>query len=142
MDQEPAGLHPPPVNLAEHFYLYNRLAFALVNGVDGTSMPAWRDMSDIDLSALAEAVRAFHVEKPEAPVSKEVLDLGERVYRANCAQCHGPTGAGDGSAVSELRIVPANLSAGRASLELTLRLLRNGIDGTQMAPWTDRLSDA
>jgi len=38
--------------------------------------------------------------------------------------------------------VPADLRDGRASLDLTLRVLRNGVDGTQMAPWTDRLSDA
>jgi cytochrome c oxidase cbb3-type subunit II len=136
------GLHPPPANLAEHFYRYNRLAFALVNGIDGTSMPAWRDLSFVDLSALAETVRSFYVEKPEPPVSKEVLDLGARVYKDNCAQCHGPEGAGDGTAISQLQIVPADLRDGRASLELTLKVLRNGVDGTQMAPWTPRLSDA
>src|SRR5579871_1844598 len=78
-----AGLHPPPANLTEHFYRYNRLAFAFANGIDGTSMPAWRDFNVRDLSALAEAVRAFYVEKPEQSVSKEVLDLGARVYKEN-----------------------------------------------------------
>ena len=136
------GLHPPPANLAEHFYRYNRVTFALFNGIDGTSMPAWRDMSRVDLSALATAVRGLYIEKPEQPVSKEVLDLGARVYKENCVQCHGSEGAGDGFAVGQLRIVPADLRDGRASLDLTLRVLRNGVDGTQMAPWTDRLSDA
>ena len=141
-----SGLHPAPANLAEHEYSFARLSFALTNGVDGTSMPAWRDFSRDDLSALAQVVRGFHVAQPEPEIPKNVLDLGARVYAANCAQCHGVNGAGDGTAVSELRIVPANLQGERPSLGQSLRVLRNGIDGTQMAPWggnaTGRLSEA
>jgi cytochrome c oxidase cbb3-type subunit 2 len=137
-----AGLHPAPANLAEHEYSLARLSFALTNGIDGTSMPAWRDYSPGDLSGLAHVVRGFHVAQPEPEIPKNVLDLGARVYSANCAQCHGLNGGGDGTAVSELRIVPANLRGERPSLSESLRVLRNGIDGTQMAPWTGRLSEA
>ncbi|HEV2200652.1 MAG TPA: cbb3-type cytochrome c oxidase subunit II [Bryobacteraceae bacterium] len=137
-----AGLHPPPTNLAEHEYGRDRLSFALTNGIAGTAMPAWRDFSRADLSALAAAVRGFHEPQLEPNIPKNILDLGARVYAANCAQCHGPTGGGDGTAVSELDIVPANLGGGRPSLGESLRVLRNGIDGTQMAPWTSRLSEA
>jgi cytochrome c oxidase cbb3-type subunit 2/cytochrome c oxidase cbb3-type subunit I/II len=129
------GLHPAPPNFTEHYYGFDRLSFALANGIDGTAMPAWRDFTPAQLSALAVAVRAFYVPQKEQRIPREVLDLGERVYKANCAQCHGPNGAGDGWAVNELRIVPANLAGGRATLAETLRVLRNGIDGTQMAPW-------
>src|SRR5260370_28208997 len=52
-----AALHPAPANLVEHQYTLDRLAFALWNGVAGTSMPAWRDLSVQDLSAVAQAVR-------------------------------------------------------------------------------------
>jgi len=139
------GLHPPPTNLAEHYYRLDRLNFALTNGIDGTAMPAWRDFSFFDLSALAQAVRGFYVPQTEPNIPKDILDLGARVYKENCVQCHGPTGAGDGTAVSELRIAPPNMRSGRASLGETLRILRNGVDGTQMAPWggaTGRLSEA
>ena len=108
-------------------------------------MPAWRDFSGDDLSALAQAVRGFYVAQPEPEIPKGVLDLGARVYAANCAQCHGVNGGGDGTAVGELHIVPANLQGERPSLSQSLRVLRNGVDGTQMAPWggaTGRLSEA
>lgn len=137
-----SGLHPAPANLAEHDYGLERLSFALTNGVDGTSMPAWRDYSVGDLSALAAAVREFHIAQREPQIPQNILDLGARVYSANCAQCHGMDGGGNGTAVSELHIVPANLKGGRPSLSESLRVLRNGIDGTQMAPWTGRLSEA
>jgi len=140
-----AGLHPAPVNLAEHQYGLDRLSFALTNGIDGTAMPAWRDLSTADLSALAAAVRAMNVPQPEPNFPKNVLDLGARVYASNCVHCHGVDGAGDGTAVGELRVIPANLKAGRPTLGETLRVLRNGIDGTQMAPWggaSGRLSEA
>ena len=121
------------------------MSFALANGIDGTAMPAWRDFTPADLSALAGAVRAMYMPQPKPSIPKNILDLGARVYAANCAQCHGPNGAGDGSAVSELRIAPPNLRSGRPTLGEALRILRNGVDGTEMAPWggvTGRLSEA
>ncbi len=104
-----SGLHPPPANLAEHDYGLPRLSFALTNGIDGTSMPAWRDYPPSDLSALAAAVREFHFPLREPRIPQNVLDLGAQVYSTNCAQCHGSDGGGNGTAVGELRIVPANL---------------------------------
>jgi high-affinity iron transporter len=108
-------------------------------------MPAWRDFSYFELAALAQAVRGFYVPRPAPEIPKKVLDLGARVYKDNCAQCHGPSGAGDGTAVSELRVAPPNMRSGRATLDETLRILRNGVDGTDMAAWggaTGRLSEA
>jgi cytochrome c oxidase cbb3-type subunit 2 len=137
-----AGLHPAPANLAEHEYSLDRLSFVLENGLAGTAMPAWRDLEPQDRRALAEAVRELHQPQREPAIPSAILDLGARVYKANCAQCHGETGAGDGFAVRELRIVPANLREVRPSLAQTLRVLREGIEGTQMAPWTSRLSEA
>ncbi|MDE3198202.1 MAG: cbb3-type cytochrome c oxidase subunit II [Acidobacteriota bacterium] len=136
------GLHPKPANLAAHDYTTARLSFVLWNGVAGTSMPAWRDLAAPDRSALAVYVMSAHRAAPEPSLPPDILDLGERVYRANCTQCHGDRGAGDGSAVSELRIVPANFQLERPSIAASLHALRNGVEGTQMAPWTERLNEA
>jgi cbb3-type cytochrome oxidase cytochrome c subunit/cytochrome c553 len=135
-------LHPPPANLVEHQYTLDRLAFALWNGVDGTSMPAWRDFSVEDLSAVAQAVRAFEAVQNQPAPPANIVELGARVYAANCAQCHGENGGGDGSAVAELSVVPTNFRGVRPSVAESLRALRNGVDGTPMAPWTGRLNEA
>jgi mono/diheme cytochrome c family protein len=115
---------------------------ALWNGTVGTSMPAWRDHSPADLAALTDAVLAFDATAPDAPVAADELALGARVYAANCVQCHGAAGDGRGSAASELRIAPTDFRAQRPSLSVAVRALAAGIEGTQMAPWVDRLSDA
>jgi cbb3-type cytochrome c oxidase subunit II len=137
-----SGLEPRPANLAEHEYTRDRLSFALWNGVAGTAMPAWRDLPVRDLAEVAGVIRTFHAERGEPNLPAQVLELGARVYTARCAQCHGEKGAGDGWAVRELRVVPTNFVAERPSLAESLRALRNGIEGTPMAPWTGQLSEA
>ena len=73
---------------------------------------------------------------------QDVLDLGSRVYTARCAQCHGENGAGDGSAAGQFPIAPTNFRMQRPSLAASLRAVRNGVEGTPMAPWTSQLSEA
>jgi cytochrome c oxidase cbb3-type subunit II len=137
-----AGLLPRPTNLSEHEYTLDGLGSALWNGVAGTAMPAWRDLPVQDLSAIAEVVRGFHAAEPEPSVSQDVIDLGEKVYAARCAQCHGENGGGDGTAVDQFPIAASNFRAQRSNFDASLRVLRNGVDGTPMAPWTSELSEA
>ena len=137
-----AGLHPKPTNLAGHEYTSDRLGQVLWNGVAGTAMPGWRDLSTQDLADLAQAVRALSTPQREPAPPQGLVDLGAHVYAANCSQCHGEHGAGDGSAVSELSIPPADFRGGRPSVAESLRALRNGVEGTKMAPWTGRLNEA
>ena len=136
------GLEPKPANLAEHEYTQDRVSFALWNGIAGTAMPAWRDLPAGDLAAAADVVHSFHQESREPNLPAQVLELGARVYAARCAQCHGEKGRGDGSAVRELRVLPTDFTAERPSLAQSLRALRNGVEGTPMAPWTGKLSEA
>jgi cbb3-type cytochrome oxidase cytochrome c subunit len=137
-----SGLHPRPSNLAGHEYTVDRLAYVLWNGVAGTAMQAWRDLGAEDVASLSQVVRGFHAAQQEPVLPQNLVGLGARVYADNCAQCHGDRGAGDGSAVAELRIAPADFRGARPSVAESLRALRNGVEGTQMAPWTGRLSEA
>ena len=115
----------------------------LWNGVDGTAMPAWRAHPAEDRAAIAQAVRALRasdVAEPELP--EHLLEIGQRVYAANCQQCHGERGDGSGTAAQSLPVAPVSFRRQRPTLPESLRVLRNGIEGTSMAPWTSRLSDA
>ena len=146
-----AGLLPIPTNLAEHNYAPERIASALWNGVAGTAMPAWRDHPLDDLAALVAAVRVLgasqvagggQVSGTEPALPETLLELGRRVYRDNCVQCHGERGDGTGSAAASLAIAPSDLTRQRPTLARTVATLRDGIPGTPMAPWTTRLADA
>jgi mono/diheme cytochrome c family protein len=137
-----AGLHPRPVNLAEHEYTLDHLSASLWNGVAGTAMPAWRDLPVQDLAAVAHTVRAFYAAQREPELPKDVLELGAHVYADHCAQCHGEKGAGDGPAANQFPVTAIDFRGERPSIAASLRALRNGIEGTPMAPWTGRLSEA
>jgi mono/diheme cytochrome c family protein len=137
-----AGLHPRPANLTEQEYSISRLSDSLWNGSAGTAMPAWRDLAVADLAAVAELVRGFHVAQPEPAIPAAVLALGARVYISRCAQCHGETGAGDGKGGAEFPIAPTNFRAQRPSIAASLRALREGIEGTPMAHWSNELPEA
>jgi cbb3-type cytochrome oxidase subunit 1/mono/diheme cytochrome c family protein len=134
-----AWLSPAPPSLAERDFTRTRLADVLWNGVLGTAMPAWRDHAPADLAALAEVVRGFRPQAEDTQPSPAQLALGERVYAANCAECHGEDGAGDGFAAGELPIAPTDFRGERPSLAEALRVLQSGVEGTSMAPWTSRL---
>jgi len=136
------GLRPAPKNLSQHEYSSARLASALWNGVTGAAMPAWRDLSTDDLGALAQAVQALSVTRVEPAPSEALLAQGREVYAANCAQCHGPDGRGNGTAADALPMVPANFTQQQLSLSEAVRVLREGIPGSPMAPWTSRLTSA
>jgi cytochrome c oxidase cbb3-type subunit 2/cytochrome c oxidase cbb3-type subunit I/II len=135
------SLVPRPSALSEHEYTTGRLAEALWNGVSGTSMPAWRDHPRDDLAAIAGFVQRLAAPQ-EIPVPESLVTLGARVYAANCVQCHGENGGGQGFAAAELSVAPADFRRQRPSLNWSLRAVREGVRGTRMAAWTGRLSEA
>jgi cytochrome c oxidase cbb3-type subunit II len=136
-----AGLRPSPARLAEHEYSIERLSDVLWNGVAGSAMPAWRDYPADDLSALAAAVQALTADRPEPAVPEHMVGLGATIYAANCVQCHGERGDGRGPAADKLTMAPASFIRQRVSLPEALRVLRNGVHGSPMAPWTARLTE-
>lgn len=135
------ALLPRPSALSEHAYTTARVGEALWNGVAGTAMQAWRDYPAADRAALARVVRGFH-RRQDVTVPESVTALGQRVYEANCVQCHGADGGGDGYAAAELTVAPTSFRSQQPSLNQSLRALREGIEGTRMASWTGRLSNA
>jgi cbb3-type cytochrome oxidase cytochrome c subunit/cytochrome c553 len=137
-----ASLRPRPASFVEHEYSDARLAAALWNGVAGSAMPAWRDHAPGDLAAIAAVVKGFSAGQQVPSLPESLLAIGARVYTSNCVQCHGTLGDGNGSAAAELTMAPTNFREQRPSLDRSLRALREGVDGTPMAPWTSRLDTA
>jgi cbb3-type cytochrome oxidase cytochrome c subunit/mono/diheme cytochrome c family protein len=138
------ALRPRATNLAAHSYAQERLVQVLWNGVAGTAMPAWRDLPLAELAALVRYVNDPRVlgflRHDGIRLDAEVLVQGKHVYDANCAQCHGADGVGDGPAARLLPIAPTNFRLQRLWGTLEMRILESGIDGTSMAAWGTRLS--
>lgn len=138
-------LSPQPANLTEHQYSASYLTDVLWNGVEGSSMPAWRDQSPENLAALVEYVMELSIELSiETDIvqpSAEVIARGEQVFASHCTQCHGVNGDGNGFASAQLPILPVDFRGQRPTLGEGLSVLTNGMPGTPMAPWNDRLDN-
>ena len=142
-----AGLRPKPANLAAHRYADAQIATVLWNGVAGTAMPAWRDRPLSQIAMLIAAAKSFGddaaTRRPEGADTPpaDALAAGARVYAANCSQCHGEHGGGDGFSAASLSVAPANFQRQQPSLDYALRVIAGGVEGTPMAPWTSRMSE-
>ncbi len=118
---------------------------ALWNGAAGTSMPAWRDHAPSDLAALVgrgAQPRRRRARRSRRSRRSELDARGARVrgqlravprHRGRRTR-HG----GARSCASRRRISARSVRA----FGVAMRAIAIGVEGTQMAPWTDRLSDA
>ena len=131
------GLLPRPANLRESRYSTQALASALWNGVAGSSMPAWREFSAVDLASLVTHVQALHIQPGDTggPDDLSLLARGATVYAVNCVSCHGANGDGRGPAAKALLPRPADLTHKQPDARLIAQVLNEGVPGTSMPPW-------
>lgn len=124
-------------------------------GVRRTAMVPQTHLSDAEQQAVIAYLKTlaprWQQEEPEPPIriperpprSPTLVALGRQIYdEIGCAQCHGPTGRGDGPQAGELKddwgqpILPANLQQrpfkGGSTLADIYRTLVTGLDGTPM----------
>ena len=135
-----ASLLPKPANLTAARFSDQRLSSVLWNGVAGSAMPPWRQLPTEDLRAVIAYIQSSHV--PGAASSTQdvtTLDVGKSLFAANCASCHGDTGAGNGSAAGALSPAPTNFHLKKPTQERAWDVLENGVPGTAMPPWRSQL---
>jgi mono/diheme cytochrome c family protein len=134
-------------------------------GMPYTSMPAWPNLTDQEVSDLAYYTKTFSpdfavaesvpkpLEFPATPSStKETIELGKKLYEENgCLKCHGAVGRGDGPSASTLAddlgysIRAANLTQpwtfrGGPTREDIFRTMTTGLNGTPMPSFADALT--
>jgi cytochrome c oxidase subunit 2 len=67
----------------------------------------------------------------------ELMSIGEEVYLANCATCHQPNGAGQGTTYPALDGGEIAVGPMAAHIDRVM----NGLAGTEMQAWAPQLSD-
>jgi mono/diheme cytochrome c family protein len=101
-----------------------------------------------EAKARASATPSFlEFEVPRRPpASAQTIARGRAVYLANCVQCHGPNGAGDGFGAPFLVPPPRDFTTAQYKFRTTgtgelptdadlFRSISRGANGTGMPPW-------
>jgi len=89
---------------------------------------------------------------PRPAASAAIVAKGKQVYDANCVQCHGESGKGDGYGAPFLVLTPRDFTSGQFKFRTTasgelptdddlFRTISRGANGTGMPPWKYLLSD-
>jgi len=131
---------------------------SIVEGLPGTGMVPQDHLNDAEVRAVIAYVKALSPRFAEAPAPRllamppeppprpDVLARGRRAYdKAECAECHGKEGRGDGPSAKDLAIKPTDLTrrpfkVGPAVRDIA-RTLLTGLDGTPMPSYQGVLED-
>jgi cytochrome c oxidase cbb3-type subunit I/II len=136
-----ASLLPRPADLTAARFSDERLSGVLWNGITGSAMPPWRQLSAEDLRALIAYVHALYSDDPPSEQQDTKLVMGKALFAAACASCHGNTGAGNGPAAAALAPAPTNFHLKQPTEERAWKVLEDGVPGTAMPPWKNELSE-
>ena len=82
-------------------------------------------------------------EQNAVPNTAENIDAGRVLFQQNCAICHGPQGRGDGVAALTMNPRPVNLQlhVPQHPDGFLHYWISEGVQGTQMPAWKEKLSD-
>jgi mono/diheme cytochrome c family protein len=174
-------LTPPPRNFARGVFKYRStppgflptdadLAQSIRNGLTGTAMPIFTQLSDREVRTVIEYVKSFSprwrsvtnyappLAIPRPPGWFEIPERrrrnagrGEALFQTACAPCHGIDGAGRDATAKALEdslgqpVTPTDLRqpglrSGRG-LEVIYRVLMTGIEGTPMPSFADAFNE-
>ena len=130
----------------------------IVRGLPGTGMVPQDHLSEIDLDAVIAYIQSLSpkfaagpaptplpIPSPP-PATPEAIARGRQVYKkAECHECHGRGGRGDGPSAKDLKVKPADLTrrpfkSGPTARDI-VRSLITGLDGTPMPSYHLILED-
>lgn len=127
-----AALQPRPANLTAFRYSDRAFATILHEGVAGSSMPAWRDLTAQQVADLAAYVGSLHATTLPVAASDSETARGAELYAQNCTACHGVRGNGDGAAAIALLPRPFDFRHVQPAPQEIDRVLREGVPGSAM----------
>src|SRR5579884_471181 len=122
------------------------ILLALAAGIAGCTSKAPQETASLTPPFLETPIA------PRPASSEATIARGKQVYDANCTQCHGVAGRGDGYGAPFLVPPPRDFTAGQFKFRTTasgqlptdadlFRTISRGANGTGMPPWKYLLPD-
>ena len=96
----------------------------------------------------SQLLKELGIEIQKSPLQAINIQNGQNIFKANCAQCHGLTGNGDGPLASHLDPTPAVLSDpeitgnDHSTAYDNFQVISVGIANTAMVAWSEFLPEA
>ncbi|MBY0526949.1 MAG: cbb3-type cytochrome c oxidase subunit I [Gemmataceae bacterium] len=136
------ALLPTPRDLSGARFSDEALSDAMWRGRPGSSMPPWHDLSVTDLRGLIAFTRTLVSDASDTVTSLDETQRrqADHLYATNCQDCHGPQGGGATATI--LMPAPTVFRRVRPTTARAERALADGVPGTSMPAWKDKLNDA
>jgi mono/diheme cytochrome c family protein len=121
---------------------------AIKEGRPGTAMPAWGPVfSELQVGSLMDYVRSLTAPRsPALTAEKLSIEIGRRIYKRDCAECHGADGRVDTDAAKILRPRPVKfadpIEMARVDDGRMYSAIKLGRPGTSMGGWGGLLNPA
>jgi cytochrome c oxidase cbb3-type subunit I/II len=134
------ALTPAPRNLTIARFSDRRLSESLWNGVRGSSMPPWNDLTAGDLRGLIAFLGTIAPSDPTPEFEAEERAAARGIFAKQCAVCHGPDGRGDGPSAAILAPSPTDFHEVRPTTAYAESALAHGVRGSAMPRWAGKLT--
>lgn len=121
---------------------------AIKEGRPGTAMAAWGQVfSELEIGDLMDHIRSLTLPRPPTLSTEQLsVEIGKRIYKKDCAECHGADGRANTEAAKVLRPLPANFADPVESARMDdgrmYSAIKLGIPGTSMGGWGGLMNPA
>jgi mono/diheme cytochrome c family protein len=114
---------------------------AIKEGKPGTAMAAWGQvLSELEIGDLMNHIRSLATIRPLTLTADQLsVEIGRRIYRKDCVECHGEDGRANTEVAKILRPHPRSfadpIEAARMDDGRMYSAIKLGIPGTSMGGW-------
>ncbi len=145
-------LQTPPRNFSDPVDMArltdDQMHQAIKEGRPGTAMPAWGPvLSELQIGDLMDHIRSLTAPRPPTLTAEQLsVEIGRRIYKRDCAECHGADGHSDTNAAKVLRPPPIKfadpVAMARVDDGRMYSAIKLGRPGTSMGGWGGLLNPA